>query len=91
MRVRRISGHPDTPALAIKGCVPRWLRAVEPQVVLLLSLVGVSRSLLVPMSTTSSGCGRSAGLNGRRRRVINVLEILCNCRVGDVLARLRVS
>src|SRR5471032_2084598 len=57
----------------------------------LLSLVGVSRGLLVPMPMASSGCGRSAGLNRRRGRMVDVLEVLRDGRVGRVRTGLCVS
>ena len=72
---------PGAPAVVIQRLTSLWL----------LSLVGVGRALLMPMPPTPSGCGRSAGFNGWRGRMIDVLEILRDRRVGGVLARLCVT
>jgi hypothetical protein len=45
----------------------------------------------VPMPVASSGRGRGAGLNGRCGRMVDVLEVLCDDRVGGVLTGLCVS
>jgi hypothetical protein len=63
----------------------------EPQLSLLLSLIGVRYGLLMPVPMTPSACGRRTSLNGRSGRMVDVLEVLRDSRVGSVRTGLRVG